>query len=257
MAFEQAGGLTIDFPWAARRASQPTRPRRAVAPALTASESPCERAQNVADLSGPRPETPSLAILRTLIAKERPSLLAKARRLCRNEADAQDLVQSAAMRALERADKFLSGDRGRSWLIAVLCNLFIDSCRRDTVAPRKVILDEERLAAPDLEPEPEPAYARVTAADLRRALDALDGPSRRVFELFEVEQKSYVEIAETLGIAKNTVGTRLMRTRRKLRELLLAGTGAGPVDGDGEAGSAPPSIPEGAAGAAGDAGVEK
>jgi RNA polymerase sigma-70 factor (ECF subfamily) len=149
-------------------------------------------------------------------------LTAIARRLCGNDADAADLVHDSYERALRAWDRY--SDRGnlRSWLVAILNNLFIDRCRKHRRAPRTEALEGVEVAAP--EPSASPAWSNVTDQQVNAALATLGPEFRRVYEL-HVRGRSYDEIAAELKIAKPTVGTRLIRARKKLKEALLRDLG--------------------------------
>ncbi len=161
------------------------------------------------------------------LVEHRPALLAVAARICRNAADAEDLVQETLVRALDHAASYQPGTRLRSWLVSVLLNLFRDRCRSERRRPLHTVLEEAELAAP--EPEPSPRWTEIGPTELRAALARLDEDARAVFELHELEGRSYIEIAATLRIANATVGSRLSRTRQKLKELLSP---ARPQEGD-------------------------
>jgi RNA polymerase sigma-70 factor (ECF subfamily) len=75
----------------------------------------------------------------------------------------------------------------------------------------------------------------LVRGDMERALGELDADHRAVILLRAVEEKSYEEIAEILGIPKGTVMSRLFRARIRLRER-LAGTRDGARRGEGRAG---------------------
>ena len=81
------------------------------------------------------------------------------------------------------------------------------------------------MAAP--EPTIAPVWTRVSNEQVAAALNELGSDFRRVYEL-HVLGRSYDEIAAELHIAKPTVGTRLIRARRKLKEALLHDLGAEP-----------------------------
>lgn len=148
-----------------------------------------------------------------------------ARRLCGNDADAADLVHDTYERALRAWDRY--SDRGnlRSWMIAILNNLFIDRCRKYRRTPRTEAIDDIELAAP--EPAAAPVWARVTAEQVDAALATLGPEFRKVYDL-HIRGRSYDEIAAELNIAKPTVGTRLIRARKKLKEALLRDLGGEP-----------------------------
>jgi RNA polymerase sigma-70 factor (ECF subfamily) len=147
-----------------------------------------------------------------------------ARRLCGNDADAADLVHDTYERALRNWERYAERGNLRSWLVAILHNLFIDRCRKHRRAPQTCALDPE-LVAP--EPSAAPVWSGVTEQQIDAALATLGREFRRVYEL-HVRGRSYDEIAAELGIAKATVGTRLIRARKKLKEALLRDLGGAP-----------------------------
>jgi RNA polymerase sigma-70 factor (ECF subfamily) len=78
---------------------------------------------------------------------------------------------------------------------------------------------EERVAAP--EAEVLPSWAAISPEQLGEALEKIPEEFRLVYQLHALEGRSYIEISERLGIPKATVGTRLIRARRRLKELLM------------------------------------
>ncbi len=151
-----------------------------------------------------------------------PILLATARRLCRTSFDANDLVQDTFERAWKNFDRLRPGTNARAWLLTILTNLFVDQLRRVKREPRRESIDDLPLAAPDTAPEPEPlkSWEAVTPAELHQAITQLSEKLRVVYRMHCIEGADYAFIAEELGIPKNTVGTRLLSARQKLRELL-------------------------------------
>jgi RNA polymerase sigma-70 factor (ECF subfamily) len=147
-------------------------------------------------------------------------LVAIARRLCANAADADDLVQETYEKALRGLDRYEERGNLRSWLASIMNNLFIDRCRRAKRTPQVEGIENLQIATP--EPPTPPAWAHVTAAQIRAALDRIGPEFRSVYEL-HASGRSYDEIARELGIPKATVGTRLIRARKKLKEILLEG----------------------------------
>jgi RNA polymerase sigma-70 factor (ECF subfamily) len=178
------------------------------------------QSQKVVELLPPPDRSAETARAASLVREHREALLALARRLCRHESDAGDLVQDTFERALRRADSLEQVTHPRAWLVAILHNLFIDRCRAHTPerGPQVEQLVERLPAA---EPEPEPAWASITVDQIREALAKINRSFRQVFELHELEGLPYKAIALRLGIPTSTVGTRLIRGRRQLKELLL------------------------------------
>ena len=145
-------------------------------------------------------------------------LTALARRLCGNAADADDLVHDTYERALRAWDRYADRGNLRGWLASILHNLFIDRCRKVKRAPQQDGIDAVEIAAP--EPVAAPAWANVTPEQIAAALDQIGSEFRVVYEL-HTAGRSYDEIAAELRIAKNTVGTRLVRARKKLKDVLM------------------------------------
>ncbi|HEY0484317.1 MAG TPA: sigma-70 family RNA polymerase sigma factor [Kofleriaceae bacterium] len=164
-------------------------------------------------------------VLSDAVREHEALLTAIARRLCGNDADAADLVHDTYERALRAWDRYADRGNLRSWLVAILNNLFIDRCRKHRRTPRTEALDGLEVAAP--EPSPGPAWSHVTDQQVDAALATLGPEFRKVYEL-HIRGRSYDEIAAELKIAKPTVGTRLIRARKKLKEALLRDLGGEP-----------------------------
>lgn len=159
-----------------------------------------------------------------------------ARRLTRNEADAEDLVAETVARAWRALDGLESEAAFRSWIFRILNNTFISDVRRSGARPQTESLDREDAA--EEEPEfslfeqmhqpfllwfgnPESQFLdKVLREDLERALTALPNHYRIVVVLSDLEEYSYAEIAETLAIPVGTVRSRLARARSALQKSL-------------------------------------
>jgi RNA polymerase sigma-70 factor (ECF subfamily) len=137
-----------------------------------------------------------------------------ARWLSRSQADADDIVQDAMLRAFRAFDGFRGGD-AKAWILTIVRN-----CWRSAGAASKrrghTSLEDEKLVADD---DPE---ATAIQAGTRRRLDVLVAQLpeefREVLILREMEDMSYREIAEITGTPIGTVMSRLARARAILRE---------------------------------------
>jgi len=160
-----------------------------------------------------------------------PNLMRVALGLTRNAAEASDLVQDALERALREWGRFTPGTNARAWVTAILSRLFIDGWRRRRRRPALVGLDDMDLAGPSPQDGARDAapWDNVSDADLERAVAQLPDPLRHVFQLNVVDHLSYGDISAALNIPVNTVGTRLMRARRRLRITLEAQAARAPV----------------------------
>jgi len=154
------------------------------------------------------------------IAEEhRPLLQRVAHRLSGNAETAKDLVQETLLRAWRRFDHFEQGSHTATWLITILTNAYYDQLRHEMVVRKAKPL----LEIPDLV-ECDPAIASVSDADLRAAVDELEPDLRDVIKHCYLKQMSYREVSEALNVCTSTIGTRLMRARARLRELLISRT---------------------------------
>ncbi len=152
----------------------------------------------------------------------RDTLRAMAMRLTRNPSDADDLVQETFIRALERRDSLRNPKRMRSWLIRIMYNLFYDGRRGDKRAGVTTEIDAADVPISD---STKPTWTVLGASDVRAAVADLDSQFRVVTEQHALGGRSYEQIADDLDVPKATVGTRLLRARRKLKQGLsrLAG----------------------------------
>lgn len=164
-----------------------------------------------------------------------PTLRRIALRLCRNRTDGEDLVQSLCVRVLQKKIPITIGDLN-AWLAKSLTNMFIDRCRSQASRPSHEPLEDNHTNISRFEPDaPEPYWGAITAADIRDAAEEIKPPYREVYMLHSFEHLSYEEIAQKLGgIGTVTVGTRLNRARKKLREILVARFDVAPGGGNGE-----------------------
>jgi len=162
------------------------------------------------------PTTSSLrpSTLRSGLAPELSRLRARARRLCRNESDALDLVQDTVARALAYEASFEPGSNLHAWLECILRNLFVSRYRR---------LGRERRALAALGDDPcswihsdAPPVLGALGPHAESALSGLSEPFRRVVELVDLEELSYQDAANALGVPVGTVMSRLHRARQKL-----------------------------------------
>ena len=146
-----------------------------------------------------------------------PRLRRFARGLCRNDDEADDLVQSACEGALANFASFAAGTRFDSWMYRIVQNLWIDRCRSRTSRGEHVEIDEAfEIEGGDGRSEME---AKLTLAEVRAAVRTLPEEQRLVLALVTLEGLSYRETAERLSVPIGTVMSRLARARRKLVEL--------------------------------------
>jgi RNA polymerase sigma factor (sigma-70 family) len=154
---------------------------------------------------------------RQLVVRHLAPVLGIARRMLKDDAEAEDVAQEAFVRLWQSAADIELGPAGaRPWLRRVASNLCIDRIR---AGRRTDVTDElpEQEVAPDqlLHLEHADVGARVAAA-----LRALPERQRLALTLFHYEGLSQVEVGEVLGVSDEAVESLLARARRAVRALL-------------------------------------
>jgi RNA polymerase sigma-70 factor (ECF subfamily) len=158
-----------------------------------------------------------------------------ARYLMRNEAEAEDVVQSAYVRAISHFAGFRGGD-GRAWLLTIVRNSCYDRMRKRGASGQDADFDEAVHSGGKQDPDPERALLLIERTELvRKSLAELPAESREVLVLRELEELTYREIANIVGIPLGTVMSRLSRARERLQETLSGYLKRGEFD--------PPSLP--------------
>ena len=140
-----------------------------------------------------------------------------ARWLTRNDADAEDVVQDACLRAMRFCSSLRDGN-ARAWLFTIVRNSWYSRLsRRRSAGPRQVPSDDVGNALLDegLDPE-ERMLQQHTVARVRAALEQLPPDYREILVLREIEGFSYKEIAAALSIPIGTVMSRLARARERM-----------------------------------------
>jgi RNA polymerase sigma-70 factor (ECF subfamily) len=141
-----------------------------------------------------------------------PRLVAFARYLTKNPADADDLVQSSVERALQRIDQFTPGTNLKAWLFTIMRNLYINEIRR--LARRGTTADASECE--DLFPVAACQDDRLVWRDFMRAYATLPDVHKRVIDLVAVDGWSYQEAADMLEVPVGTIRSRLSRARTHL-----------------------------------------
>jgi RNA polymerase sigma-70 factor (ECF subfamily) len=143
-----------------------------------------------------------------------------ARYLMRDKVEAEDVVQSAYLRAISHFVSFRGGD-GRAWLLSIVRNHCYDRMRERGTSLQHADFDEALHSGGKQNPDPEAALLMTERTELmRKSLAALPAESREVLVLREMEELTYREIASILEIPMGTVMSRLSRARQRLHETL-------------------------------------
>jgi RNA polymerase sigma-70 factor (ECF subfamily) len=156
-----------------------------------------------------------------------------ARWLTRNDSDAQDVVQDAYLRAFKYFDGF-QGESASAWLLSIVRNACFTWMRRNRPSEEVVgneSVDEEEVGNAErllgggshqLATDPEtPLIEARERAQLNELVAKLPAEFREVIVLREIQDLSYREIADIVGIPIGTVMSRLSRARKLLHDRSL------------------------------------
>ncbi|EMT50137.1 MULTISPECIES: RNA polymerase sigma factor [Brevibacillus] len=152
-----------------------------------------------------------------------PRVMSIIRRLVSSYHDAEDLHNEIWLKVAQNLHKYDPTLPFHSWLYRIASNACIDFLRKR----REIALEDEQLhqhvhkrpSGPVKSPElfllEKESYSELTAL-----LDCLPETDRLILTLRFVQEMSYDEIGSIVGMSKNTVGTRLFRARKQLKEQL-------------------------------------
>ncbi len=157
------------------------------------------------------------------IRREMVELLPRLRRfaysLTGSMEEADDMVQTACVKALSRLDQFKPGTRLDSWMFRIIQTTWLDHVRSAPV--QRTVLDPDALdQAVARDPIEERTMARAALKKVRQAMSGLPEDQRILLGLVVVDGLSYRQAAESLGIPIGTVMSRLSRARRRLADAI-------------------------------------
>ncbi len=166
----------------------------------------------------------------TLVERYQRKVYTIAFGIVRNHDDAMDVTQDAFVKVHRYLPNFKGDSSFYTWLYRIVVNLCIDRKRRATRAA-EVDYDDalehssDAAAGPTLAStyieSPQKALARKELREqMGVALGKLSDSHRKILVLREVEGMSYEDIAETLGVAKGTVMSRLFHARKNFQKAL-------------------------------------
>jgi RNA polymerase sigma-70 factor (ECF subfamily) len=141
-----------------------------------------------------------------------------ARRLMQDPDDADDLVQDAFLRALEKIGTFDLERAFEPWFMRLLVNLGLDLRRKRSVR-RTDAHDPETLVGGGPGPDKDVERTELQQA-LREALEKLPPRQRMIVSLFEIDGLTTEEVASMVSVSQVTVRWHLHQARRTLRESL-------------------------------------
>jgi RNA polymerase sigma-70 factor (ECF subfamily) len=169
-----------------------------------------------------RPRRAAERLLADLYRTEIDRLRAYLSKMLKSEADAEDVAQEAFLR-LHRHGDLTAYDKPSAVLFRTAYRLGLNKLRsrRSSAVGRAALLMDELAEAPAPAPTAEAALiAREQERAYMRALDALPARCRQVIELRTVQELSYKQMSDSLGISVSTLEKHLVRGKRVCAEAL-------------------------------------
>jgi RNA polymerase sigma-70 factor (ECF subfamily) len=175
-----------------------------------------------------------VALFEVLMRRHNQRLYRVARAIVRDDAEAEDVMQEAYVRAFAELERFEGRAQWSTWVTRIAVNEALARIRRrgrfvdtDVKHLEESGMDHPSPSRPSPPRGPEDqTSARELGVFLERAVDALPDIYRTVFVLREVQELSTAETADSLGISEELVKVRLHRARGELRRALDATLGA-------------------------------
>lgn len=145
-----------------------------------------------------------------------PNLRKFSLRLCRNQADADDLLQATLVRALEKGELFEDGSNLFGWASKIMFNTFASGYRQKTRYESRYD-PTYAIESMTIDATQENTYDLHVVGE---AMEKLSPEHREILQLVCIKGLRYEETAELLSIPVGTVRSRLSRAREALRTLL-------------------------------------
>ena len=139
-------------------------------------------------------------------------------RLVGDQTIAEDLVSEVFIDVWRNADRFEGHSQVSTWILAIARFKALSALRRR----KDLELDQDEAAAiEDTADDPEIAMQKKDrVAILRECMSHLSHDHREIIDLVYYHEKSVDEVAEIVGVPKNTVKTRMYYARKRMSELL-------------------------------------
>ncbi|HEY1062984.1 MAG TPA: sigma-70 family RNA polymerase sigma factor [Daejeonella sp.] len=148
-----------------------------------------------------------------LIEEHKGILLKVARTYCHNEDDRVDLIQEMSIQIWRSLDKYNDKCKISTWMYRVALNVAISFYRKNAKRNENTIpLNDELSQIPESENKEKEGQLIL----LERFIQELHNLDKALMLLY-LEDRSYSEIAEILGITPGNVGTKINRIKSKLK----------------------------------------
>jgi len=160
---------------------------------------------------------------RELVDRHSRTMFKTAYRLTGNEADADDLVQEAFLRAYRKLDRFDGRSQFSTWLYRITVNCGMDLMRKRSRRNARAAMDEgvvlDSVATDDPRPDRLALSGEIGRA-VESVLRTLSPMERAAFVLRHFEGRSIAEIGGLLGARSGATKHAIFRAVKKLRAAL-------------------------------------
>ncbi len=164
---------------------------------------------------------PTSAVATQLVANHR-AFLAFVEQRVGSRAVAEDILQEAFVRSVERADQIREEESVRAWFYRVLRNAVIDHQRRSGMVDRRVDAFARELDASEA---PAPDLVDVVCGCVTRLAADLKPEHAHALQRIELDGITVKDYAAEVGITANNAGVRVFRARQALRERVARSCG--------------------------------
>ena len=150
------------------------------------------------------------------LTKETDKLKKFAYKLTRNSSDAEDLLQSTLLRALEKKHLFNEGTNLFSWTSKIMYNMFVSNYRRkvkyETQYDPESYIEAEKVEASQ--------NIQMELKNVESAMKHISDDHREILIMICIKGMQYAEVSKILDIPVGTVRSRLSRARENLQQAL-------------------------------------
>lgn len=151
-----------------------------------------------------------------LVLRYSPMLMTVARRYCRDDHAARDVLQEAFIKVFRAIGKYEHRGSFPAWLRRIVINVALQA--KDKASYQREQTSIDTVSHPMVSPA---IIGRLEAEELVALIQKLPHNFRTVFNLYALEGYSHDEIADMLGIAPGTSRSQLTRARQKLQAMIL------------------------------------
>lgn len=152
---------------------------------------------------------------RELVHRYSPMLMTVARRYCRDNHAAKDVLQEAFVRIFRAVGRYEASGSFTAWMRRIVINCALQSMDKMSYQREQTALED--VTAPSVSPD---VYSNLGAEELLGLIQQLPDGFRDVFNLYVVEGYNHEEIAKLLKIAPGTSRSQLVRARKRLQAII-------------------------------------